>query len=94
MAYGYQRQSGSNYGGGNQGGGGYQRNYQGNQGGGYQKPAPVIQSPEEFINERLDVHTQFVEAIKARGLDPADYAFFLGGWVTSYVLDRAKKEGR
>lgn len=94
MAYGYQRQGGNSYGGGNQGGGGYQRNYQGNQGGGYQKAAPIIQSPEEFINERLDVHTQFVEAIKARGLDPADYAFFLGGWVTSYVLDRAKKEGK
>lgn len=89
MAYGYQR------GGYNNQGSGYnkpQGNYQ--QGGGYQKPAPIIQSPEEFINERIDVHQAFVEAIKARGLDPADFSFFLGGWVTSYVLERNKKEGR
>ena len=43
MAYGYQRQGGNNYGGGNQGGGSYQRNYQGNQGGGYQKQPKKIQ---------------------------------------------------
>jgi hypothetical protein len=63
--------------------------------GGYQQqtPPPSLPTPEEFINERLDVYQVFMDTIKARGLDPADYAFFLGPWVTSFILEnnRGKK---
>lgn len=83
MAYGYRKN--------NQGYGQQQGGYQQPQGG-YQQQTPPS-TPEEFINERLDVYQIFINTIKARGLDPADYAFFLGPWVTSFVLEskRGKK---
>lgn len=94
MAYGYQRQGGSNYGGGNQGGGGFQRSYQGNQGGGYQKqlktPLPPL-TPEEYLNEKIDAYLAFTEIIKQRGLDPADFSFYLGGWITSFGIINEKR---
>lgn len=84
----------------NNNGGGYNNNQRGNyqQGnGGYQQnnrynqaPQPP-QNPEDFINERVDIYTMFVDAIKAKGLDPADFAFALGGWVTSFVLGNKGK---
>lgn len=79
---------------------GYKKNNQGyqQQQGGYQQQGRYQQqtpppTPEEFINERLDVYQIFIDTIKARGLDPADYAFFLGPWVTSFILEdkRGKK---
>lgn len=79
---------------------GYKKNNQGyqQQQGGYQQQGRYQQqtpppTPEEFINERLDVYQIFIDTIKARGLDPADYAFFLGPWVTSFILEdkRCKK---
>lgn len=89
MAYGYQRQGGNNY------GGSYQRNYQGNQGGGsYQKqsktPLPPL-TPEEYLNEKIDAYLAFTEIIKQRGLDPADFSFYLGGWITSFVITNEKR---
>lgn len=48
-------------------------------------------SPEEFIDERVAIHQVFVNRIKEQGLDPADYAFFLGGWVTSFLMSRKGK---
>lgn len=89
MAYGYRK---NNQGYGQQGGyqqqqGGYQQH------GGYQQqtPPPAPPTPEEFINDRLDVYLMFMDAIKARGLDPADFAFALGGWVTSFAMTRKGK---
>ena len=43
--------------------------------------------------EEGNVTAVFIDTIKARGLDPADYAFFLGPWVTSFILEnkRGKK---
>lgn len=79
----------------NNGNSGYQRqnNYGNNNGGGnYQQPQPVEISPEEFINDRVAIHQLFTEQIKAQGLDPSDFAFAIGGWVTSYFM--AKKTGR
>lgn len=85
MAYGnynnggYQRQGGYQQ----QNGGGYQRS------GGYSRPAAEPkpqQTAEQFMNERLDVYEQFVNIIKERGHDPADFAFGLTGWVTSFML--------
>lgn len=93
MAYSYRKNNqgyGQPQGGYQQQQGGYQQ-----QQGGYQQqtPPPPLPTPEEFINERLDVYQVFVDTIKARGLDPADYAFFLGPWVTSFILEnkRGKK---
>lgn len=80
----------------NNGNNGYQRqnNYGNNNGGGnYQRPEPAPEiTPEEFISDRIAIHQVFNEQIKAQGLDPADFAFCLGGWVTSYFM--AKKNGR
>lgn len=69
-------------------GGGYnqQQNYNGYQ---QQQEPPV--SPEEFIDERIALHQLFTNRIKEQGLDPTDYAFFLGPWITSYVLERKRK---
>lgn len=70
-----------------------------NNGGGYnqqqnynqpQQQEPPL-SPEEFIDERIAIHQVFVNRIKEQGLDPADYAFFLGGWVTSFLMSRKGK---
>lgn len=68
-------------------GGGYnqQQNYNQQQ----QQEPPV--SPEEFIDERIALHQLFSNRIKEQGLDPTDYAFFLGPWVTSYLLERKRK---
>lgn len=85
MAYGYRK---------NNQGYGQQAGYQQQQGGYQQQtPPPALVTPEEFINERLDVYQVFIDIIKVRGLDPADYAFFLGPWVTSFILEnkRGKK---
>lgn len=83
MAYGYRKN--------NQGYGQPQAGYQ--QQGGYQRQTlpPPLPTPEEFINERIDIYLMFTEAIKARGLDPADFAFGLGGWVTSFAMTRKGK---
>lgn len=77
MAYGYKKN--------NQGSGQQQAGYQ--QQVGYQQQTP-LPTPEEFINDRIDIYLIFTEAIKARGLDPADFAFGLGGWVTSFAMTR------
>ena len=90
MAYGY-RKNNQGYG---QQQGGYQQQQSGyQQQGGFQQqtPPPVPPTPEEFINERIDVYLMFTEAIKARGLDPADFAFALGGWTTSFAMTRKGK---
>lgn len=88
MAYGYKK---------NNQGYGQQAGYQQQQGGYQQQgryqqqtPPPPLPTPEEFINERLDVYQVFIDTIKARGLDPADYAFFLGPWVTSFILENKR----
>ena len=74
--------------GGHQRQGGYQRqgNYQ------QQQPAPKEPvNPEEFIQERIDTYNLFINKIRENGLDPADFAFALGGWVTSFCLENKKK---
>lgn len=91
MAYGYRKN--------NQGYGQPQAGYQQQQGGyqqqqgGYQQqtPPPPPPTPEEFINKRLDVYLMFMDAIKARGLDPADFVFMLGGWITSFTMTKKGK---
>lgn len=84
MAYGYRKN--------NQGYGQQQGGYQQQQGGYQQQtPPPAPVTPEEFINDRIDIYLMFTEAIKARGLDPADFAFGLGGWVTSFAMTRKGK---
>lgn len=80
------RQYNNNRGGYNNNGGGYnQQNYNQQQ----QQEPPL--SPEEFIDDRIAIHQVFVDRIKEQGLDPADYAFFLGGWVTSFLMSRKGK---
>ena len=69
----------------NNGGGYNQQNYNQQQ----QQEPPI--SPEEFIDERIAVHQLFTNRIKEQGLDPADYAFFLGGWITSFLMSRKGK---
>lgn len=82
------RQYNNNRGGYNNNGGGYnqQQNYNQPQ----QQQEPPI-SPEEFIDERVALHQLFTNRIKEQGLDPADFAFALGAWVTSFVLERKRK---
>lgn len=82
------RQYNNNRGGYNNNGGGYnqQQNYNQPQ----QQQEPPL-TPEEFIDERIAIHQVFVNRIKEQGLDPADYAFFLGGWVTSFLMSRKGK---
>lgn len=56
--------------------------------------APPAQQPfdlDAFIAERLDVYDAFVNAIQVRGKSEADYAFALGGWVTSAILEQRRK---
>lgn len=72
-------------------------NQQGNYGGNnnypqqqQQQPVQPPVTPEQFIDERVAIHQIFVNRIKEQGLDPADFAFMLGGWVTSYVLEVKK----
>ena len=82
------RQYNNNRGGYNNNGGGYnqQQNYNQPQ----QQQEPPI-SPEEFIDERVALHQLFTNRIKEQGLDPADFAFALGAWVTSFVLECKRK---
>lgn len=86
MAYGY-RKNNQGY---QQQQGGYQQQGGCQQQGGYQQQTPPP-TPEEFINNRIDIYLMFTEAIKARGLDPADFAFAMGGWVTSFAMTRKGK---
>ena len=83
---GYGNYNRGNYGGGN---GGYQQNNY-NNGGGYQKPAPQPVDINAEINARIDLFLQIQDAIKARGLEPADFAFAVGGWTTSLILEQKK----
>lgn len=82
------RQYNNNRGGYNNNGGGYnqQQNYNQPQ----QQQEPPL-TPEEFIDERIAIHQLFTNRIKEQGLDPADFAFFLGPWVTSFMLERKRK---
>lgn len=88
MAYGnYNNRGNNSYGnyGNRQGNGNYnQQQYQPKQ------PAKPF-NLDEFINERLDMYDAFCEAIAARGKEPSDFAFYLGGWITSAVM---KSEGK
>lgn len=82
------RQYNNNRGSYNNNSGGYnQQNY--NQPQQQQQEPPL--SPEEFIDERVALHQLFTNRIKEQGLDPTDFAFALGAWVTSYVLERKRK---
>lgn len=86
MAYGnnyyngYNQTNGSN----SQRQGSYQQRNNGN----FNQQNKPQQTPEEFINARLDVYQVFKEQIQARGLDPADFAFGLTAWVTSYMIGK------
>lgn len=51
-----------------------------------------IKTLEEFLSQRLDVYLSAIDLIKARGLDPADFAFALGGWVSCYIIEKEKNE--
>lgn len=81
------RQYNNNRGGYNNNGGGYNQQQNYNQ---PQQQEPLL-SPEEFIDERIALHQLFTNRIKEQGLDPADFAFALGAWVTSYVLELKRK---
>lgn len=78
------RQYNNNRGSYNNGGGYNQQNYNQPQ----QQEPPV--SPEEFIDERIALHQLFTNRIKEQGLDPTDYAFFLGAWITSFMLENKR----
>lgn len=89
MAYGRQNY---NNGYGNQGGYNNNRNY-GNNNGGYQKQQQQERppfNPVEEINARIDMYMLIQETIKQKGLDPADFAFAIGGWTTSLILEQKK----
>ena len=87
MAYGRQYNNYSNQ----------QGNYQRNNYGGNNNYAPQPQpaqppvTPEQFIDDRIAIHQVFINRIKEQGLDPADFAFMLGGWITSYMLETKRK---
>ena len=82
------RQYNNNRGGYNNGGGyNQQQNY--NQPQQQQQEPPL--SPEEFIDDRVALHQLFTNRIKEQGLDPADFAFFLGGWITSFLMSKKGK---
>lgn len=83
------RQYNNNRGGYNNNSGGYNQQQNYNQPQQQQQEPPL--SPEEFIDERIAIHQVFVNRIKEQGLDPADYAFFLGGWITSFLMSRKGK---
>lgn len=44
-----------------------------------------IPTLEEFVNERIDCYLKIKDIVANRGVDIADLAFYLGGWITSYV---------
>lgn len=44
-----------------------------------------VPSLEEFINERIDCYLKIKDIVANRGVDIADLAFYIGGWITSYV---------
>lgn len=50
-----------------------------------------VPTPEEFIDDRIAVHQLFMNRIKEQGLDPSEFAFAIGGWVTSYCLEKKGK---
>lgn len=83
MAYGNNYNQG-NFQYGNRGNNGYQQ-----RSGYQQQPQQPIEpfNLDNFIQTRLDTYCAFVNAIKERGLEPADFAFALGGWVTSALLE-------
>ena len=87
MAYGY-----NNF---NNQQGNYQRkNYGGNNSYSPQQqpqPAQPPVTPEQFIDDRIAIHQVFTNRIKEQGLDPANFAFMLGGWITSYMLETKRK---
>lgn len=76
--------------------GGYQQNnYGGNNNYQQQQQPPAPEpptSPEEFFSKRIDTYLAALEVIKARGLDPSEFAFAMGGWVTSYLLQEERKQ--
>lgn len=79
----------------NQQGNYQQRNYRGNNNYSQQQqsqPAQPPMSPEEFIDNRINVYQVFVNQIKSQGLDPADFCFALGGWVSSYLISKEQRE--
>lgn len=82
------RQYNNNRGGYNNNGGGYNQQQNYNQ---PQQQEPPL-SPEEFIDERVALHQLFTNRIKEQGLDPADFAFFLGAWITSFVLENKRSK--
>ena len=83
MAYG-------NYSRGNYGGGYNRGGYSNSQGGGQAPPPPPPMDLDAEINNRIDLFLRIQEAIKARGLDPSEFAFAIGGWTTSLVLEQKK----
>lgn len=85
MAYGQynnNRNYGNNNGGYNRGG--YNNNYQQTQ-----QPQQPLDINQE-INDRIDMYLLIQETIKQKGLDPADFAFAMGGWTTSLILEQKK----
>lgn len=83
---------------GNQGGynrGGYnnQRQQQNNNYGQQQPPQPTM-SPQEFINERLEMLMMFLQEAESKGLKSEELlnSGALGGWITSYLS--FEKKGR
>lgn len=78
---GYQQRSGGN-------------NYGGGQQQGYNQappPRPPFNMDEE-ISKRLDLFIKFAEAAENKGLKMEEIAPYLGGWITSLLLDE-KKQG-
>ena len=51
----------------------------------------IKRESEEYLNEKIDAYLAFTEIIKQRGLDPADFSFYLGGWITSFVITNEKR---
>ena len=51
-----------------------------------------IKTPEEFFTQRLDVYLSAIDIIRQRGLDPAEFVFALGGWVSNYIIEKEKNE--
>ena len=86
MAYGRQY---NNY--NNQQGNFQRNNYGGNNNYTSQQQAQPPVTPEQFIDDRIAIHQVFTNRIKEQGLDPADFTFMLGGWITSYMLETKRK---
>lgn len=85
MAYGRQY---NNY--GNQQGNYQRNNYGGNNNYSPQPTQPPV-PPELFIDDRITIYQTFVNRIKEQGLEPSDFVFMLGGWITSYMLETKRK---